>query len=60
MRIKKRNFASAGDNQFCKAKRLQVLKGIITMEKKRIEMNMAKPEVNKNVLKFKGGKKKTR
>src|SRR5574344_1879265 len=30
------------------------------MEKKRIEMNMAKPEVNKNVLKFKGGKKKTR
>ena len=30
------------------------------MEKKRIEMNMAQPEVNKNVLKFKGGKKKTR
>ena len=28
--------------------------------KKRAEMNLAQPEVNKNVLKFKGGKKKTR
>lgn len=30
------------------------------MEKKREEMKMAQPVVNKNVLKFKGGKKKTR
>jgi len=30
------------------------------MAKKRAEMNLAQPEVNKNVLKFKGGKKKTR
>jgi len=30
------------------------------LAKKRAEMNLAQPEVNKNVLKFKGGKKKTR
>lgn len=30
------------------------------MAKKRAEMESGKPEVNKNVLKFKGGKKKTR
>jgi YidC/Oxa1 family membrane protein insertase len=30
------------------------------MKKKRMEMEKNKPEVNKNVLKFKGGKKKTR
>ena len=30
------------------------------MKKKRAEMEKAKPVVNSNVLKFKGGKKKTR
>ncbi|MBQ4235732.1 MAG: membrane protein insertase YidC [Treponema sp.] len=31
-----------------------------TMKKKRLELEKSKPAVNKNVLKFKGGKKKTR